>query len=216
MGSGPREVRSLAASFDRTAAHLERLVEAQQAFVADASHQLRSPLAALRLRLENLEGEVHDPDAAGDVTGALAEVARLSRLVDGLLELARAEQLVSTPAEFDVSTVVHGRAEAWSALAGERGVTLHHVVDAAGTTAIGTPGRLEQVLDNLLNNAIEVAPEGSSVSIDVTAEPTNVLIEVRDEGPGMSEAARRASLRPLLACRWREVGRSGTRPRDRA
>ena len=189
VGSGPSEVRSLAASFDRTAAHLERLVEAQQTFVADASHQLRSPLAALRLRLENLEGEVRDPDAAGDVTGALAEVARLSRLVDGLLELARAEQLVSAPAELDVAAVVRERAEAWSALAGERRVSLHHA-GRAGTTAMVTPGRLEQVLDNLLNNALEVAPEGSSVSIDVTAEPANVLVEVRDDGPGMSEAAR--------------------------
>ena len=86
---GPAEVTVLAQSFNATAARLEQLVGSQRAFVADASHQLRTPLAALRLRLECLESEV--PDAvADDLDGALDEVARLSRLVDGLLVLTRA------------------------------------------------------------------------------------------------------------------------------
>ena len=94
---GPDEVTILAESFNATAARLEQLVGAQRAFVADASHQLRTPLAALRLRLENLEADVTG-HAAEDLDGALAEVRRLSRLVDGLLALTRAEQSTSAVA----------------------------------------------------------------------------------------------------------------------
>ncbi len=141
-------------------------MSSQQAFVADASHQLRTPLAALRLRLENLEGEMEPASepAREDVRGSLAEVARLSRLVDGLLELARAERGTDPSPPVELGPLVDGRVEAWSALAGERNVTLvaeledHLVVRSA-------PGRLEQVLDNLLGNALEVAPPTTAVRI---------------------------------------------------
>jgi phospho-acceptor domain-containing protein len=77
---------------------------------------LRTPLAALRLRLENLEGEVDGP-AAEDVEGTRAEVERLTRLVDGLLTLARAEQAASAPADVDVGGLMSGRRDAWAAFA---------------------------------------------------------------------------------------------------
>ena len=91
QNSGPPEVRDLAEAFNTTALRLEQLVTAQEHFVADASHQLRTPLTALRLRLEMLQDE-NGPDAAEDLDAARSEVQRLSRLVDGLLELARAER----------------------------------------------------------------------------------------------------------------------------
>jgi signal transduction histidine kinase len=190
VGGGPPEVRSLARSFDLTAARLERLVGLQQAFVADASHQLRSPLAALRLRLENLEREEHDPAAAADVAGALDEVARLSRLVDGLLELARAEQEPSAPAAVDAGAVVAARVAAWSALAAEREVALRGEPAAPSPVARATPGRLEQVLDNLLNNALEVAPAGSAVTVTAATDDLDVVVTVADQGPGMTETER--------------------------
>ena len=118
----------LAESFNATAARLEQLVGAQRAFVADASHQLRTPLAALRLRLENLEADVHGA-AAEDLEGALAEVARLSRLVDGLLVLARAEQSSSAPAPIaGRRACIDGRCDAWDAFAAEK----HVHIDAVG------------------------------------------------------------------------------------
>jgi signal transduction histidine kinase len=79
---GPPEVRSLARSFNEMVAKLDELVRSQREFVADASHQLRTPLAALRLRLENLEYEI-SPDGGEGLSAALAEVGRLSRLTDG-------------------------------------------------------------------------------------------------------------------------------------
>jgi signal transduction histidine kinase len=189
--AGPVELRGLAMSFNGTAARLEELVTSQQAFVADASHQLRTPLAALRLRLENLEGEL-DADAEPareDVTGALEEVARLSRLVDGLLELARAEASSAPSEPVDVGALAHGRIDAWSALAAERDVgLLADVEEPLGVRS--APGRLEQVLDNLLNNALEVAPTGSVVRITARRVPAGVELTVLDAGPGMTAEAR--------------------------
>ncbi|HMQ26672.1 MAG TPA: HAMP domain-containing protein, partial [Acidimicrobiales bacterium] len=95
VGAGPPEVRSLAVAFNDTATRLEQLVTAQEAFVADASHQLRTPLTALRLQLENVREEV-GPDQGDEIDAALSEVGRLSRMVDGLLALARAERRPAT------------------------------------------------------------------------------------------------------------------------
>ncbi len=188
---GPPEIRELAESFNRTAERLQVLVTSQQAFVADASHQLRTPLAALRLRLENLEGDlVGAPGSVHeDVERALAEVARLSRLVDGLLELARAERSVAEPVPTDLIPVVDGRVDAWSALAAERNVALTTELDD-GLVVSSAPGRLEQVLDNLLANALEVAPAGSAVHVTGHRRGDRVELTVLDAGPGMSAQQR--------------------------
>ena len=93
------------------------------------------------------------------------EVARLSRLVDGLLELARAERSSAGTESIELAAVVDGRVDAWSALAAERTVDLVTELDA-GLVVRSAPGRLEQVLDNLLANALEVAPPQSEVRVD--------------------------------------------------
>ena len=185
---GPAELTVLAESFNLTASRLEQLVGAQRAFIADASHQLRTPLAAMRLRLENLEADVHGA-AAEDLEGALAEVSRLSRLVDGLLVLARAERSASAPVPVFVDEVIDGRCEAWDAFAAEKHVLIEAAVEGV-PVALVTPGRLEQVVDNLLNTALEVAPAGSAVRM--VAGPRDAWVEVRvsDEGPGMSAEER--------------------------
>jgi signal transduction histidine kinase len=181
---GPAELTVLAESFNATASRLEQLVGGQRAFIADASHQLRTPLAAMRLRLENMEVDVHGA-AAEDLEGALAEVSRLSRLVDGLLVLARAEHSSSAPASIAVDDVIDGRCNAWDAFAAEKQVRIDAAVDGSPMVRV-TPGRLEQVVDNLLNNALEVAPEGSAVRVSARERGDWVELRVSDEGPGMS------------------------------
>jgi signal transduction histidine kinase len=178
--AGPPELRSLASTFNHMVAELEQLVSSQEEFVADASHQLRTPLTALRLRLEIVAGEVTDAGRA-DLERALEEVERLSRLVDGLLALARAE--VSPPEWVDLAALVAERAEAWSALTDERRVRLE--IDVKGTARAGHD-RLGQVLENLLANALAVSPEGSSITISGSGGELHVL----DRGPGMTAEGR--------------------------
>ena len=180
----PPELRGLAESFNATAEQLETLVRSQQTFVADASHELRTPLAALSLRLENLEAE----GGAEDLDGALAEAHRLSRLVDGLLTLARAEDAARAATEIAIAPLVAARLDAWDVVASERGVTL--CSDVADVCVRSAPGRLEQVFDNLMSNALDVAPAGSEVWIEACAEAGEVLVQVRDAGPGMTAGQR--------------------------
>jgi signal transduction histidine kinase len=200
----PPEIRALAESFNHTAERLEELVSSQQAFVADASHQLRTPLAALRLRLENLERDLEVPGPAPeDVGGALAEVARLSRIVDGLLELARTDRSAGAPVPIELGALVDQRVEAWAALAGERDVEL--VADVEPELVVrSTPGRLEQVLDNLLANALEVAPGGSAVRVHAAGGRDGVELSVIDAGPGMTAEQRARAFDRF----WRPTGAS--------
>jgi signal transduction histidine kinase len=178
----PPELQGLARSFNATAARLQALVRSQQAFVADASHQLRTPLAALSLRLENLEAE--GPELRiDDLHGAQREVQRLARLVEGLLRLARAEEASAPTEPVDVALLLDGRRDAWSALAGEREVRL--VTDTEPIEVRSAPGRLEQVLDNLISNALDVAPAGTDVVLAARRVGDDVRLEVRDAGPGM-------------------------------
>jgi signal transduction histidine kinase len=179
---GPPEVRSLAAVFNETVSKLERLVDSQADFVADASHELRTPLTALRLRLENLPEGV-DRDAA------LRESRRLSELVDGLLALARADSGVEGGVRVDASELVHDRCDAWRPVAEEHGVTL--LAEAPGPLEVRTvPGRLTQVLDNLLANALEVSPPGTTVTLSARSSAPWIEIHVTDQGPGLSAEQR--------------------------
>ena len=183
-GEGPEEVREVASAFNDMVGRLDGLVGTQEKFVADASHQLRSPLTALRLRIENLQ---HDADAAtaDELESALGEVDRLARLVNGLLALARAERRAHERTPQDVGALVRERADAWRAAAAERGVDLE--ADApAGLAAALAPGSLEQVLDNLVANALAVAPAGSAVTLAAARADGSVVMSVTDQGPGMA------------------------------
>jgi len=183
--NGPPELRRLAGSFNEMVVKLAGLLRSQEQFVADASHQLRTPLTALRLRLENL-APGDDPEHREEVEAALEEVNRLGALVDGLLTLARADRAGSAPVELEVTAAIHERVEAWAALADEQGVKLAaEVVDRP--RACVTAGRIEQVLDNLLANALEVTPVGSVVDIAAKRSGGWVEISVRDRGPGMTD-----------------------------
>jgi len=116
--SGPPEIRELGRTFNETADWLEALIDSQRGFVADASHQLRTPLTALRLRLENLRYAV-DPADLPAVEAALSETGRLTRLVDGLLALARAEAEHAPRQVIDLTTIAADRAGAWEPLASD-------------------------------------------------------------------------------------------------
>ncbi len=201
--SGPPELRSLAAQFNDTVTRLDALLDSQQEFVADASHQLRTPLAALRLRLENLERDVA-PAGEADLAGALSEVERLGRLVDGLLALARADATKPEPAPVDLAALVETRLEHWHPAAAARGVEVRASVGPE-TMVLATAGALEQVLDNLLSNALAMSPPGASIAVDADQFVDVVELHVTDEGPGMTAEQRRRAFDRF----WR-AGRPGT------
>lgn len=205
--AGPPEVRTVAEAFNETVGKLAAHVDAQEAFVADASHQLRTPLTALRLRLDNLEPDVSDHGRA-DLDAATAEVQRLDGLVDELLTLARAESGAPPTAPLDASAVVAERIEMWSALAEERGVGLVLVAGAPAPPGVAaTSERLQQVLDNLLSNALGAAPVGSIVRVSVgTTESRGVQIVVEDAGPGLTSDERERAFDRF----WRRGGGSGS------
>jgi signal transduction histidine kinase len=190
--TGPSEVRALSREFNSMAGRLEELVSAQRAFVADASHQLRSPLTALRLRLENITATLPRTDANADSDAVIAELDRLSRVVDGLLTLARSEGQRPERAAIDVSAVLADRCDAWAALADEAGVSLEPPAPS-GPAAFAwvVPGHLEQILDNLLANALEATPAGHNVAVSVRRDGDHVEVRVSDEGRGMAEEERR-------------------------
>jgi signal transduction histidine kinase len=191
--TGPSEVRRLAHNFNLMAARLEALVHSHQATMADVSHQLRTPLAALRLRLELL-GQDSDEFVAAEVAGAQDEIRRLSRLVNGLLAVARAENLTTAPVLVAVDAVIGNRVAAWRPAADEQGITLstgplEHVYARLGD------GQLEQVLDNLLANALDALEPGGSITLSVRLAGDRVMIAVADNGPGMSDEQKRTAFR---------------------
>jgi signal transduction histidine kinase len=179
---GPPEVRSLAVAFNETVTKLSRLLRSQGEFVVDASHELRTPLTALRLRLESLPPS-RDRDAA------MHEADRLRDLVDGMLTLARADAGTEASTRVDASALMRERVEAWLPLAEEHRVAL--VAELDGPVPVrAAPGRLAQVLDNLLANALEASPDGGTVTLSARAEFPWVELHLSDEGPGLSPEQR--------------------------
>jgi signal transduction histidine kinase len=196
VDSGPPELRRLATTFNTMAGRLEALVHGNRAVIADVSHQLRTPLAALRLRLDLLTADTaqSDPDTAHELAGALEELARLSRLVDGLLAVARAENVVPVPVAVNVSGVAGERVAAWHPVADDRGIALSGTGGPA-MAWIGE-GHLEQILDNLIANALEALSAGNQVTVTTAATASGAQVIVSDNGPGMNaEDRERAFLR---------------------
>jgi len=187
--AGPAEVRELSHAFNDMVSRLNTVVGTQEQFVADASHQLRSPLTALRLRIENLQHEA-SPEVNDELESAIAEVDRLSRLVNGLLTLAHADRRATERAPQDVGRLVVERADAWRFAAAERGIEIAASVDIALLAPLSA-GTLEQVLDNLIANALEASPPETTVRLTAARRPGGVRITVSDHGPGMEAEARR-------------------------
>jgi signal transduction histidine kinase len=222
----------------------ETLVHAHRGWVADVSHQLRTPLTALRLRLDVLAGEAAEasagrrpgsgdqpaghtaepaadtasasqssdtdaepaphavpgpsPEFAAELAGVQEEIERLSRLVDGLLAVARAESVVARREAVAVDDVAAERVAAWEPLARENGQEL--VLGRTGGRAVSAtlaPGDLEQILDNVIANALAAVPGGGHVRVESSTdrERDRVIVQIADDGPGMSEAVKQTAFR---------------------
>jgi signal transduction histidine kinase len=204
---GATEQRSLARAFNEMTTRIKRLLRSQQDFVADASHQLRTPLTGLRLRLEALGDRLSGTDpAAGEVEAALEEIDRLSLIVDELLVLSRAGEH-DLPAEpVDLSDAAARAVQRQRGSAAERSIELAVETGGGAARAWCAPQDLDRSVDALLENAVRYSPRGSLVTIEVGPG----LIEVLDHGPGLEPGEEETVFERFSRGRAGRSGPSGT------
>ncbi|MFI8326520.1 ATP-binding protein [Streptomyces sp. NPDC085529] len=180
---GPPELRRLARSFNEMADHVEESLEQQRAFVADASHQLRNPLAALLLRIELLALEL--PEGNEEIASVRTEGKRLAQVLDDLLDLALAEHADADLRLTDVGALTAERIASWRPVADEKGVRL--VGECGAVTGWADPVALSSALDAVVDNALKFTPEGEQVTVRVLPGRDSVEVVVADLGPGLTE-----------------------------
>jgi signal transduction histidine kinase len=178
------EVGQLATAFNQMAADLAAADRQRRELIANVSHELRTPITAIQAVLENVVDGVSDP---ATLRTALAQTERLGRLVTELLDLSRIEAGVAPLCResFDLAEFLHGAVREAEIAADAAGRDVSFTVTAEPTTAVADPGRLHQVLANLLDNAARHSPTGGTVSTAASRDADQLVIEVTDEGPGI-------------------------------
>jgi signal transduction histidine kinase len=167
------------------------MLENQQHFSGAVSHQLRTPLTALRLRLDQAQ------DAVGDGTSPVAvaleasrvEIDRLQEMIEQLLALSRLEGGSAATVTVNASIIVRNRIAVWESLAAERHITLK-VLGLDSAPCVALEGALEQIVDNYIDNALTAAPVDSTITIEVQRIQRHIHVDVIDEGSGLSEEKR--------------------------
>jgi two-component system, OmpR family, sensor kinase len=180
--AGPTELAAVAASFNRMADTLSGNLRAQRDFIANASHQLRTPLTGVKLRLESIRAQ--GGETGESAAKAEAELDRLEALVGDLLELARASTSSVTGTTVDLAGVAESAVERWAgpAAEGQHAIALG-AHDPAKVHA--DPGDLAHVADNLIENALKYSPPGSRVTIEAAVSDGRATLVVTDDGPGI-------------------------------
>ena len=182
----PDEVAPLVRSLNALLQRLGLSLTTQRAFVADAAHELRSPLTALKLQLQLLQ-RAPDEAARAAAIEALGEgITRAARLVEQLLTLARSEPgaAAATPAQLDLSELVRSAVADVVPLANTRGSTLELFADAP-VQVDGDAAALTALVRNLADNALRYSPHGSRVELRVTNDAGVPTLQVDDVGPGI-------------------------------
>jgi two-component system, OmpR family, sensor kinase len=178
---GSSEQLSLSHSFNEMTDRLSRAIRAQQSFVADASHQLRTPLTGLRLRLEEARAAGVSADAERELEAGEHEVERLARMIDELLVLSRAGEHDAPGEVVDLGQAAADAVHRWTTIAAERGTSLG-LGDGAGEARIwASRADVDRALDALVENAVLYSPPGSTVTLSWGRGS----IAVEDEGPGL-------------------------------
>ena len=185
---GPNdELKQLADTFDAMLARIDAAFSAQQQFLADASHELRNPLAIIRtnadLALTDKDPQVDELRQAVVVVKRASD--RMARLVDDLLALARRESPTFAIEQVDLGRAVTEASEEFLAPAEARGIVLDRAV-APGVVVMGDSDALKRAVANLLENAVRLAPAGSRIRLAVGSERGLAWVAVSDEGPGIA------------------------------
>ena len=199
---GPQDLRplafkpphgELAALVDNINALLQRVdasAARERSFIADATHELRTPLAAMRVNVEALQGQAHDARQQELLDGILNSGNRAARLVGQLLQLTRSEVPAGggeLPRRQALDTLLQDRLAALSGLAQAGDIEL----ELQASVSLSVPGQRESLvslIDNLVENAIKYSPRGSSVTVSLHAERGQAVLHVADQGPGIAPA----------------------------
>lgn len=188
------DLYALSASFNQMAEALDHNEQQRRAMLADIAHELRTPLTILRGRLEGILDGVYTAEPA-HIAPALEEVYLLDRLVDDLrlLTLAEARQLPLELREFNLGELARRVAATFEAEAGELNININPVTvndpleDESNLFVHGDPQRVEQVIGNLIGNALRYVPAGGNITVSLHREAEFVRLSVADDGPGVPD-----------------------------
>ena len=209
---GPRELRALAGSFNRMSAAVTTAAEQQNRLVADASHELRSPIARLRLTVDSLHRHVM-PEGEPGYHRILAEVEELESLFGSLLNLAAADRTATELAagtgvadSCDATELLVERRETWLSAADQAGVRLSAPESELPVQLALPETELKQVLDVAIDNAIKYAGQGAHVRLDVAVADGHGRVAIADDGPGLPAPDRAVATTRF----WRGRGNQGS------
>jgi two-component system phosphate regulon sensor histidine kinase PhoR len=172
---------------------LRRADRVRRDFVANVSHELRTPLTAIRGYVEALLDDPPAPDESRRFLEIIARhTSRMERLVKDLLRLARLDAGQETPelVDCDLGSVLQGVLHELAGPIEQRRSHVDVVIRPEARTIVSDPSKLHDVLRNLVENAVNYAPEGGAVVVEAIREPSAVLLRVLDNGPGIPEADR--------------------------
>jgi two-component system OmpR family sensor kinase/two-component system sensor histidine kinase BaeS len=184
--SGPDDLRALSDSFNHMAETLDLNDRERRDLLADIAHELRTPLTVIRGKLEGIVDGVYPPDET-QIGPALSEAYLLERLVDDLrlLTLAETRQLHFEPRDVSFEQLASHAVDLFSAEAAEKKISLHLENRAQGIQIHVDPQRTEQVIGNLISNALRYVPESGKIWIIVEQSDNSVCLQVNDNGPGV-------------------------------
>ena len=185
----PGELRPLIVAFNRLLELLHSAAQSQQRFVADAAHQMRTPVAGLLAQLELLQHDAGASAVAPQLNSLHRGIQQLARSANQMLALARAEPVAQERfIPVSLKTLVEQLVERYLDRADQAGIDLG--ADTMPVSVAGDPGRLEDLLENLIDNALKYAPRGGHVTVRCGLEKSSPYLEVEDDGPGIPEADR--------------------------
>lgn len=186
---GPDDFRSLIDAFNHMVATLEKNSQERRRLLADIAHELRTPLSILRGRLEGLLDGIY-PLSKSQIAGVLEETLLIEKLVEDLrlLTLAEARQLRFDRQPIDLGTLAQRIVELFAPEAKQKQISLVTRIDANLPLVIADPQRIEQVIGNLVSNALRYIPTSSRIEITIELLDAGVALSISDNGPGIKES----------------------------
>ena len=195
----PAELASVIRTLNRLLRQLDTSLQAHKRFIANAAHELRTPITALGLEVNNLAPGQDPAQILATVSRLKLGVQRTQRLLQQMLTLARLEGRTEPDARVpvDLQALAQESMVGLSALGSHRGIEFS--LDASGSPCVqGNPDDLRLLLDNLLLNALKFSPPNSTVALGIEQHHGEVILLLRDQGPGIAPALRERIMKPFV------------------